>query len=186
MSQTNGKLEKRGAIEIEDRIAALDARIFQFWARRREANLQLGRAFNELKEVLGHGKWKAHFEKVFAPQGISLRTAERYMKRAKKEDTKAKSDKLSNFEEATDPGASQIKEATEKAAADVAAASNHSKQARTSRLYHLPLHMTDKEKESTDALRRSSEWPRAERQIVRLLRRLWTECDDSKNSGRAA
>lgn len=37
--------------------------------------------------------------------------------------------------------------------------------------------MDDGEKDTMDRLRESSDWPHAERQILRLLRRLWVEYD---------
>jgi len=72
--------------QIEDRVAELDATVIRSMARRREASIEAGRALNELKKLLGHGKWQRHFEETFAPTGITLRTAERWMKRARKAD----------------------------------------------------------------------------------------------------
>ncbi len=160
------------AERTEDRVAELDATIFRWWARRREEGIKAGRAFNELKKILGHGKWQHHFAETFAPRGISLRTAERYMRLASEADAVSKSDNLSTFKPATDRGAQEIKEATKQAEADVGAASGHNKLKKAARLYKLPLHMTEGERNAMDALRKSSHWPRAERKIVCLLRQL--------------
>src|ERR1019366_3192975 len=74
------------AERIEERIAELDAAVFRSMALRREANIEVGRALNELKKILGHGKWQRHFTETFGRSGLNLRTAERYMKRASKND----------------------------------------------------------------------------------------------------
>lgn len=62
---------------LEKRIAELDESAFRLIAKRRTTNIEIGRIFEQEKETLGHGKWLEHFEEVFAPLGISLRTAER-------------------------------------------------------------------------------------------------------------
>ena len=83
---------------VEDRVAQLNATIFRCWSRRREASIEAGRAFIELKELLPHGKWERHVKETFSPQGISLRTAERWMERARKNDEKGKRRQLGAFE----------------------------------------------------------------------------------------
>ena len=60
-------------------IATLDAAIVRGIAQRREAKIEIGRAFNKQKRLLGHGKFKCHVSDVHGSL-ISLRTAERYMK----------------------------------------------------------------------------------------------------------
>lgn len=160
----------------QGRVARLNATIIRCWARRREINIELGHAFNELKRILGHGRWKRHFEETLAPQGISLRTAERYMKRAKKAEAQEESDNMSIFSPATDREAQHIRRATEKAQANVDANLNRRHSTGDILVYRLPLHMTADESRATDALRTSLEWPRAERQVVRLLGRLWQKC----------
>jgi hypothetical protein len=158
--------------KIKDRVAELEATIFRCWTRRCEAVLELGRAFRELKKLLGHGKWKKHFKEAFAPQGISLRTAERYMHEAKRADAETKSDKLALLNRATDSTAQQVHSATEQAKAKVDAELNQSKSEKDIRIYRLPLHITVEDGKAVDALRNSEEWSRAEKQIVRLLLRL--------------
>jgi hypothetical protein len=159
--------------QIEKRIEALDETVFRSFAKRRQATVEAGRAFNELKKLLGHGKWQRHFEEVFVPRGITLRTAERYMKRAKRADSAAENDNLSNFKLASDEGAQEIREATDEAQAEVEAASNHSKSKKDSRhVFRLPLRMTANEIEMAATLQQLPDWHRAERRIVRLLREL--------------
>jgi hypothetical protein len=158
--------------QIEDRVARLDATIMRSMTERREASIEAGRAFNELKKLLGHGKWKRHFDEMFASQ-ITLRTAERWMKRAAKANIASRSDSVSNFKSASDQDAQNIREATEQAQAEVDAQSAQRKVKKEGRLYMLPLHMTDDEKNAMDALRKSPHWPLGEEKILSRLRRLW-------------
>jgi hypothetical protein len=156
--------------QLEARVAKLDSIIFQCRARRREASVEAGRAFIELKALLGHGKWKKHFEETFA-SWIELRTAERYMKRARKEDALLKNDSVSNFDAATDRGAMERREASRHAQAEVAAVSKRDK-VNSRRIYRLPLRMRGNEQSAAEALQKLPNWSRAEKKIVRLLRSL--------------
>jgi hypothetical protein len=170
--------------QVLERIAELDANVFRSIADRREASIEMGRAFKELKSILGHGKWQLHFEEVFVPRGITLRTAERYMKRAKRADSAAENDNLSNFKIASDEGAQEIREATDEAQTEVEAASNHSKSKKNSRhIYRLPLRMTANDIESTETLRKLPDWRKAERKIVHLLRNLFSKYGVATNDG---
>ncbi len=92
---------------FRDRVAELDAKVFRGMARGREANIEVGRALNGLKKILGHGKWQRHLAETFAPCGLTLRSAERYMRLASEADAVSKNDNLSTFEPATDRGASR-------------------------------------------------------------------------------
>jgi hypothetical protein len=157
------------AEKTEDRIAELDATIFKCWARRREQSVVAGRALIELKKLVGHGKWERHVEEKF---DFDLRTAERWMKRARKADAETKSDNLTTFSPATDREATQIKSATEEAEAKVDAELRKNSSLRKTHVYRLPLRLTADEAKTTDAIRRSAEWPQAEKRIVRLLRQL--------------
>lgn len=161
-----------------DRVAKLDAKAFHWLARGREANIELGRVFNELKTILRHGKWQRHFSETFAPCGIALRTAENYMKAAHEADSKI--EKVSIFKLATDRNAQTIRGATERAQAEVGPASGHDLRKENIRfertaLYHLPLHLRRDEMTACDALQKLPEWPRAEQKIVALLKQLWIE-----------
>jgi hypothetical protein len=164
--------------QTENRIAALDTSIIRSMARRREATIEIGRALNELKRILGHGAWQRHFAETFAPGGLTLRTAERYMKRAGKEDAalEIENDSVSIMKQATDGGAQQMREVTLQEQAKVKAASGHNKPKKEPlRVYRLPLHMTGEEREAMDAMLKLPNWPHAETQIISLLRRFWTE-----------
>lgn len=102
---------------VEEKLAALDARAFQWLARGHKANIEAGRVFLEIKHTLkcsaGHGHWERHFAVRFAPMGVSLRTAQEWMAMAKK----AKSAESAFFPAADDPQAQDVNDATEKAAA---------------------------------------------------------------------
>lgn len=162
----------------EDRVAQLDAGILRWWTRQSRDGIEAGRAFNELKRILGHGKWQRHFKERFAPSGITLRTAERYMKLANQADAKAKNDNLSIFTQASDRDAQTIRNATERAQSVVEPLQSRDKtnyKASHVCTYRLPLRITVDEKNSLDALRNSGEWSEAERKIVALLRRLFVK-----------
>ena len=160
------------AERIERRVTELDDMAFRSMATRREASVEAGRAFNELKQILGHGEWQRHFAETFAPHGISLRRAERYMKRAKEADKVSKIDTLSLFKLATDKGAHDVSEANEQAQAEVDAQLQHNRPKTKRLIYKIPLRMASDQMEAVDALRKSSHWPRAEKRIIRRLRDL--------------
>jgi len=158
---------------LEKRITDLDQQVFRSIAQRREVSIEMGRAFNELKNILGHGKWQPHFEEVFAPLGLKLRTAERFMKRARKKDALLKNDSMSNFGVATDRDAMERREASRHAQAEVVAVSTRNKVNTSSRrIFRLSLRMTSNEHNAVDALQKFPDWPSAEKKIVRLLRGL--------------
>lgn len=160
--------------QLDDRIAELDAAIFRALADRHEANLVMGRAFNKQKEILGYGRWQKHFEELFASQ-ISLRTAERYMRRAREADEESKNDKVSIFKLATDRGAEEIRAATERSQEEVGASSSHNKMKELLHIYMLPLRMSGNEKDAMDTLQTLPDWPHIEKRIVRRLRRYCVE-----------
>jgi Protein of unknown function (DUF3102) len=162
--------------QVLERIAELDAKVFRSIADRREASIEIGRALTEEKAILGHGKFQRHFAEKFA-SSFTLRTAERYMKRARKADSLLNIDSVSIFKSASDEGAREIRKATQQAQAEVEAMQAQDKAKSEVGLYRLMLRIPDHEIDVMDRLRESSDWPRAERQILRLLRRLWVEYD---------
>ncbi len=162
----------------EVRIAKLDAKAFHWLARGHNANIEVGRVFNELKDILDHGEWQRHFMEAFAPCGITLRTAENYMKAAREADLKI--EKVSNFKSAADRGARKVRCATERAQAEVGASSGRrAKQDNISverpALYRLPLQMSGAQMDECDKLQKLPEWPRLEEKITDLLRQLWID-----------
>ena len=169
------RLSAEDAAATEDRVAELDATIHRWWTRRSEEGIKAGRAFIELKKILGHGKWEEHFEATFKPRGMSLRTARRWMARARKADAAAENGQVAVFKPATDRGAQGIKDAAQRDEAGVAAALGRKKSTKQTGRYSLPLHLTDDERHAIDALRKLKDWAHAEQQIIRLLRRLCIE-----------
>ena len=168
-----------------ERLAALDESAFEWIARGRPANLELGRVFNQIKDILEHGEWEPYFTEKFLPLGVALRTAQDYMKMAREADAITKNANPAHFPPATDQPAQEINDATEEDKAAVAEAGEQSpeapaketkktrkKRVRLDGIYKLPLHMTGEQKDATDALLESEKWPRAERKIMDLLRQL--------------
>jgi hypothetical protein len=160
-------------VDVETRIAQLDAQVFRSAARRREANLEIGRACIELKKILGHGKWQTHFADILAPSGITLRTVERYMRRAKEAAAQAKNDSGTIFKPAADEYAASVRSATKHSQAKLSAASAVSgARKRPARLYRLTLRgLADHEHDAVDALRKLTEWPSVEKKLVSFLRK---------------
>ena len=159
--------------EIQTRIAQLDAQVFRSAARRREANLEIGRACIELKKILGHGKWQSHFAEILAPCGLTLRSVERYMRKAKEAAAESKNDCVTILRPAADEYASSIRSATKHSQAKLSAVSVvSSARKRPARLYRLTLRgLTDHEHDAVDALRKLAEWPNIEKKLVSLLRK---------------
>lgn len=150
------------AEQLDVRVAQLDATIFRCRDRRREASIEAGRAFIELKELL-HGKWERHVKETFGPHGISLRTAQRWMERARKADEEAKNDKLALLKSASDDDAKDVKGATQRAQVE---------QPEKQNTYKLPLtSLNSDDRRAVDTLRKTSKWPKAERRVVEEVRR---------------
>jgi hypothetical protein len=151
--------------------ARLESHAFRLIARRREVNLELGRTFVQIKATLKHGQWKSYFKETFG-SSISLRTAERYMEKARAGESGAgsKSDNLSLFKPATDHQSTKIRQATVKARAEVGDSKNHT--------LKLPLSVTPRESEDILALWSSPHRIEAEREIIAHLKRL---CEKSES-----
>lgn len=156
----------------DEHVAELDARIFRSIQDRRKASIEAGRAFIELRKVFDHGKWLHHFKEVFAPAGLTLRTAQRWMKRARKVDRDSKNDSVTHFKTATDPSAREVKDAAAQDKAEIDAALEPKTSREGHRVYSLQLHMPAELQEAMDALRKFAAWPEEEKKIVRRLHRL--------------
>lgn len=166
------KARREEVEQKEDRIAALDAKVFQWMARGHEVKIEVGRALNELKKLLGHGRWQRHFAETFVPRGLTLRTAERYMQLAEAE-TNSKIDKLTVFKPARDPEAVKVRNATEEAQAEAGGAGRASSNPK--QVYRLALHLSIDERNAADKLWISPCRPRAEKRVIDLLKRLYIE-----------
>jgi hypothetical protein len=171
-------------------IAELEAKAFHWIARGREANIELGLVFNQIKNLVDHGQWEQYYETTFAPQSVALRTAQLHMKLACKADELTKNANFALFPPASDPQANAVHAAVERAEQAVANATANEpgstesetnppkpKQPRKSRprldgLYHLPLYLTGDQKDNLDALRKSQNWLGAELAIRATIDRL--------------
>lgn len=172
-------------------IAELEAKAFQWIARGREANIELGRVFNQIKNLVDHGQWEQYYETTFAPQSVALRTAQLYMKLACEADELKENANFALFPPATDPQATAVNVAVEQAEQAVANATANEllptesapKQQRMPRksrirldgLYHLSLYLTGDQKDHLDALRESQNWLGAELAIRATIDRLFVQ-----------
>jgi hypothetical protein len=157
--------------KLKDERAVLEAHAFGLIARRREVNIEIGRVFIRIKATLEHGRWKPYFKETFA-SSISFRTAQRYMKRARPNKADGdKNDELSLFKPAGDPQAVKMRDATAKAEADV----GHRQKVRLDGIFKLPLSLTIDEQEAARELLNSPDWPRAQREIITLLKQLYVK-----------
>jgi hypothetical protein len=152
-------------------IAKLDAFIIFGLAQRKDAKMEIGRALNEQKRILGHGKFERHVSEVLGSM-IKLRTAQRYMKLAKKQDAKSKNDNLSLLISGDDDGAKDVKNTTEIARDQVN--SRLGKQPPIIAVYKLPLLLCSAERSAVDELRASPGWSEAHDSILLVLRRFCT------------
>jgi hypothetical protein len=164
----------------EEKLITLEAKAFEWIARGRAANLELGRLFLQIKVIVGHGRWEHYYEERFGSCGIAKRTAQTYMDLAR-ECLKSKTADSAFFPPATDPHAQAIVGAAEDARAAVARAVQQSIEApkakrkirvRRDGIYKLPLSLTGREMAVTDELRESPQWAAVEMEIIALLEQL--------------
>jgi hypothetical protein len=113
-------------------VADIDAQIFKCLAmgrkQRQKANIEIGRWFDRLKIVLGSGKWIRHFEEVYVPSDLNLRSVQRWMRSAREIDApgnKLSRDKLSYFPTAMDEEALKMRSAAQQAQEEVGGAAPH-------------------------------------------------------------
>lgn len=151
--------------------------------RGHQANIELGRVFNQIKALLKHGEWKPYFGETFVPRGIPLRTATEYMRLAREHDEITKKADSALFPPATDAQATEINTAAEEAKQEVASAAADQTESAESQsgptlrksrprldgLYRLPLFLTGKQKDNLDALRNSENWADAALEITTTI-----------------
>jgi hypothetical protein len=117
-------------------ITEMEKAAIEWIGRGREANIELGRIFIRLKDLLkdieGHGHFRKYYERKFGqPYGIKFRTAQVYMQMAREAD-EAKSADPALFPPATDPQAVETREATARHRAAVARAKSASSETASS------------------------------------------------------
>jgi hypothetical protein len=157
-----------------ERLAALEAMAFQQIARGRAANLELGRLFIQIKDIVGHGRWERYYVERFGSCGVAKRTAQTYMDLARKEDAISKSADSALFPPAMDPQGVKTRDATSKAAAKVGgAARDRIETVRLEGIFKIPLFMSIDEQEAARELIKSPDWPTAQLEIMAFLKQLY-------------
>ncbi len=148
--------------------------------------LVAGRAFNRLKPMFPKGTWLPRLKMEAERSGHSIRSIQEYMKAAKEDD--AKNAELRVFAKSTDPQAVALTEAGEQAKQRVADAITATELTDTTEpktkkpprkspvrldgIYRLPLPMTGDEKDATDELMQSPNWPNAQRYMMEIWRQV--------------
>ena len=145
-----------------ERLAELRAETWKCIKRGIKANLEIGRHFNQIKDIVGHGNWRDYYKRHFGNCGIPDRTARTYMSQAHEEDRKS-AESADLAKRNVGPKAQELLTANEQAKKNTAAAP---------RVYRLPLHATPDEQQMFDALRQSADWPQHETQIVSFILKL--------------
>jgi len=180
-------------------IAELEKKAHDWFARGREANIEVGRILIRLKPLVGHGNFQRYYElKYGKPYRIAFRTAQVYMQLARKADEETKGADPALFPPATDSQAMAIREATEKARLAVRAADAHSSNESTTstdahvrndspkyvssmctcRLY---IRMTTEQRDTISKMWRSEHRHSAETKVTNYLMELCAECEISGN-----
>jgi hypothetical protein len=140
-------------------IVELEQRAFDWIARGHEANIQLGRVFLQLKDIIDYGDWEAYFAEKFETRGIPLRTGQHYMQLAK--DADAVSANVELFPEATDPKAQAINRATEQASEAVSNADPQSS-----------VHQASES--AVPGAEKLEDGPRTHRLAIRMMQKQWS------------
>lgn len=143
--------------EVEAKLDALAVEGWTCHERGRKANVDFGRVLRKFKKIVGHGNWERYFALKF-PNSVSVWTARRYMKWAKREDAKLKSGKMPDFNTATHGIAQKVRDATAKARA-----------AAGPKKFHIALSVPPERQDAVRKLQRSLEWLKAEQEILSIL-----------------
>jgi hypothetical protein len=156
-----------------EQLAALEAKVRVWIARGRQANVEVGRGFIQIKKLLLHGQWERYYAERFGTCGIAKRTAQAYMDLARKEDANSKSAESAHFPKATDQHAVTMRNATAKAEAEVGTSAQLKSVAEgKNAIFRLPVSLTAEVWEAVEKLRNSADWLSAEREIAAFLRDL--------------
>jgi len=162
--------------------ARLEAQAWRLFTTRDKVRLELGRTFIRIKATFRHGEWTAaYYTETFNTSGVSFRTIQRWMQKARRDHADSEHAIMSFFKPATDEGALRTDDATARAEAEVGGTAYLKPKPERVRLegpavYKLPLHLKGDERDACDALRKSAEWPCAEQKILALLKQLCAEC----------
>jgi hypothetical protein len=142
--------------------AELRALVVEGWTcyeRGYKANVELGRVFRRIKDIVGHGSWECYYSQNF-PDCVSLRTARTYMDLSRKEDAKPKTADSAVFKTGTHDIALKVQAGNKKAAAEVGP-----------KKFHISLSVPLEQQEAVRKLQRSLDWLKAEAEIIAVLTR---------------
>src|ERR1700734_3629629 len=154
LAQSNS-LAEAAAVEtivvvVKPTLPELEKEALVWIARGKEANLQLGRVFCQMKQLCDHGEWVPYFNRTFSPHGIPLRTAQAYMLEANKNAEFA----LLNDEETAEVEAEADLPVETPSKKKPRGKSGKQKDGR----YQLPLTLTSRESDALTELRNSQNW----------------------------
>lgn len=146
---------------------ALEQEAYELIGCHRKVRIRLGQIFMRLKaqdkHQYGHGHWQTYYESRFGNSGLSLRTAERYMRLTRKTEADSKIVNMTILEPGSDKHAVTIENATNDAHIAV-------KQAvKPQHPYRLALRLTPTIVEALDRYWRSSNRTGTERKILMVL-----------------
>jgi hypothetical protein len=85
------RLSESAEDKLKAERAALEACAFWTIGSLAKMRIEMGQIFIRLKTTLKHGEWEHYYEKTFGFSGVSLRSAERYMRKAAKADSEMNS-----------------------------------------------------------------------------------------------
>ena len=138
----------------KERLASLEAEAWACIKRGKQANIAIGRVFNQLKDMVGHGRWGNYYKEKFGFCGIAERTAQTYMEMA------SKSAEPADLGRKVGPRAQEVIDADEAA---------KKKQPLKPQVYKLALRLTIEQQNEMEALRKSKDWSTYEQRIVAEL-----------------
>jgi len=163
------KLEQAKA----EQLSALEAKAFLWIARGRSANIELGRVFLQIKDIVGHGRWEHYYGERFGSCGIAKRTAQTYMDLARKEDA-SKTAESALFPPAMDTQAVKTRDVTAKAEAEVGDVPRpNPNPVRLKVIFELPLLMSVDDQTAAKELLSSPNWASAQQEIITFLKQLY-------------
>jgi hypothetical protein len=160
----------------DDVEAKLDVLVVEGWTcydRSHQANVDLGRVLRRIKKIVGHGSWENYYALKF-PHCVSVRTARRYMRLAKKEDAKRESAKLTDFKTGTHAIAQKVDAASARAEAEAGP-----------KKFHIAIAVPADHQDAVRKFQRTPDWLKAEEEIVALLIR-YTRPSEVSNADCAA
>lgn len=160
--------------EMEKKLNPIVVKAMACYQRGHDANVEFGRELWRFRKAAGHGHWESCFSIMF-PKSVSIWTARRYMRLAKKEDAKGKPGNLPVFKEGTHPVAEKIKAANAKGRAQVGP-----------KKMNIPLSVPPERQDAVRKLQKSADWPKAEQEMLFILLEKYAQPAEVVNADTAA